>query len=101
MTVEVTGRVSEEDNRSVLGSWMNGDFINLCKCLGMPTEGFEGEILLLLRRMEERKIFKGGVAEKKRKVQKVSKSERELKKLECSVNFCGTRKSAGLLQIAN
>ena len=101
MTVEVTGRVSEEDNRSVLGSWMNGDFINLCKCLGMPTEGFEGEILLLLRRMEERKIFKGGVAEKKRKGQKVSKSERELKKLECSVNFCGTRKSAGLLQIAN
>ena len=101
MTVEVTGRVSEEDNRSVLGSWMNGDFINLCKCLDMPTEGFEGEILLLLRRMEERKNFKGGVARKKRKVQKVSKSERELKKLECSVNFCGTRKSAGLLQIAN
>ena len=53
MMVEVTGRVTEEDNRSVLGSWMNGDIIKLCKCLGMPTVGFEGEILLLLRRMEE------------------------------------------------
>ena len=53
MMVEVTGRVTEEDNRRVLGSWMNGDFIKLCKCLGMPTVGFEGEILLLLRRMEE------------------------------------------------
>ena len=66
MSIEVMGRVSEEDNRSVLGSWMNGDFINLCKCLGMPTEGFEGEVLLLLLRgMEEQKNIKGVVAEKK------------------------------------
>lgn len=101
MTIEVMGRVSEEDNRSVLSSWMNRDFINLCKCLGMLTEGFEREILLLLRRMEERKNFKGVAAGKKRKVQKVSKSERELKKLECSMNYCRTGKSAGLLQIAN
>ncbi|RVX05355.1 hypothetical protein CK203_013653 [Vitis vinifera] len=35
MTVEVTGRVSEEDNRSVLGSWMNGDFINLLRGEGI------------------------------------------------------------------
>ena len=53
MPTEVVGRASEEENRSGLGLWMNGDFVNLCRCLGMPMEGFEGEILLLLRRMEE------------------------------------------------
>ena len=53
MPTEVVGRALEEENRSGLGLWMNGDFVNLCRCLGMPMEGFEGEILLLLRRMEE------------------------------------------------
>ena len=97
MPTEVVGRVSEENNRSVLGSWMNRDFVKLCRFLDKPTEGFEGEILLLLRIMEERKNFKGVVAGKIMKVQKVSKSEKELKKLECLVNYCGTGKSAGLL----
>lgn len=53
MPTKVVGRVSEEDNKSVLGSWMNGDFVKLCWCLGVPTEGFEEEVLLLLRTMEE------------------------------------------------
>ena len=50
----------------------------------MPIEGFEGEILLLLKRMKERKELKGNLAGKRRKVQKISRFERELKKLECS-----------------
>lgn len=70
MPTEVVGRVSEEDNRSVLGSWMNGNFVKLCRCLGMPTKGFEREILLLLRIMEERKNFKGVAAGKRMKVQR-------------------------------
>ena len=28
---------------SVLGLWINGSFVKLYHCLGMPTEGFEGE----------------------------------------------------------
>ncbi|RVX12604.1 Transposon TX1 uncharacterized 149 kDa protein [Vitis vinifera] len=47
MTVEVTGRVSEEDNRSALGSWMNGDFIKLCKCL------VRGEGLIKIQNCED------------------------------------------------
>lgn len=48
MSTEVVGRVSKEDNKSVLGSWMNGDFVKLCRCLGVPTEGFEGEIFIVI-----------------------------------------------------
>ena len=36
-------RVLEEEKMSVLGLWINGSFVKLCHCLGMPTEGFEGE----------------------------------------------------------
>ena len=53
-----------EKEMSVLGSWMNVSFVKLCCCLGMPTEGFEGEILLLLIRMEKRKNFKGNSVKK-------------------------------------
>ena len=94
-------RVLEKEEGSVLGSWMNGSFVKLYHCLGMPTEGFEGEILLLLRKMEERKNIKGKSAEKRRKIQKVSKLERELKKLECSVNYSGAGRNMGVLQLAN
>ena len=53
-----------EKEMSVLASWMNVSFVKLCYCLGMPTEGFEGEILLLLIRMEKRKNFKGNSVKK-------------------------------------
>lgn len=87
LPIEVVERVLEEDNKSVLGSWMKGNFVKLCRCLGILTKGFEEEILMLLRRMEEQKKFKDVVAgKKKKKFQKVYRSERELKKLECSVN---------------
>ena len=58
----------------------------------MPTEGFEGEILFLLRRMKERKVQKGKEwklkGRKKRKMES-SKFKRELRKLEWTVNYLG------------
>ena len=51
--------------------------------------------------MEERKNLKGVSTEKRRKIQKVSRSEKELKKLKCSVNYSGARRNAGILQFAN
>lgn len=86
-----------EEKMSILDSWMNDNFVKLCHCLGMPTEGFDGEILMLLRIMEERKNLKGVAVGKRRKFQKVSKSERELKKLDNSMNYCGVERSAGVL----
>ena len=60
-------RVLEEEEWSVLGLWMNDSFVKLYYCLSMPTEGFEGEILLFWRRMEETKNIKGNSPEKKKK----------------------------------
>ena len=98
MPTKVVEKVLEEEDRSVLGSWMNGNLVKLCRCLGMPIEG---EILKPLRKMEERKNLKGVATGKRRKFQNVSRSERELKKLESSVNYCGAGRSAGVLQIVN
>ena len=55
----------------------------------MPTEGFEGEILILLKRMKERKDQKGKLDGRKKKKLESSKFERELRKLECTVNYFG------------
>ena len=49
----------------------------------MPTESFEGEILMLHKRMNERREYFEKLIGKKRKGQKPSRSDRELKKLEC------------------
>ena len=57
--------------------------------LGMPTEGFEGEILFLLKRMKEKKLQKGKLNGRKRKKLESSKFEIELRKLEWTVNYLG------------
>ena len=36
-------------------SWQSSCLAKFSRCLGMPTKGFEGEILFLLKRMKERK----------------------------------------------
>ena len=91
-----SGLEGEERRATVL--WMS--FLTFYRCLGMPIEGFEGEIMELMKRMKERKDLKGNLAGKKRKVQKISRSDRELKKLECSVNYSGTERCVGELQLA-
>ena len=56
----------------------------------MPTEGFGSEILKVLNRMRERRDHSEMVSEKKRKGQRPSRFDRELKKLEWSVNYGGS-----------
>ena len=60
----------------------------------MPSEGFEGEILNLMKKMEVRKEMKENVSVRRKKVGS-SKFERELRKLECLVNFRGARGNCG------
>ena len=79
-----------EEERGVIEFWSNSCLAKFCHCLGMPTEGVEGEILKLLKRLIERRDHFEKVSGKKRKWQKSLRSNRELKKLECSVNYCGT-----------
>ena len=89
-------RVSQEDEeeRGKEGDlcWQSSYSSSLAKFsryLGMPTEGFEGEILFLLKRMKERKIQKGNLDGRKRRKLETSKFERELRKLEWTVNYIG------------
>ena len=67
--------------------WSSSCLAMFIRCLGMPTEGFEEEILYLLRRMKGRieKNVKEGVSRKTSL--KSSKSNRELKKLEWTISY--------------
>ena len=63
-------------------SWRYSCLARFCQCLGMPAEGFEREILQLLNRIRERRDVSERVTGRKRKGQRLSKFDRELKKLE-------------------
>ena len=66
----------------------------------MPTEGFEREIMFLLKRMKEKKLQKGKKGKldgrKKRKLES-SKFERELRNLEWTVNYIGGGEGGAVL----
>ena len=47
--------IIEEGNEVGELSWQSSCLAKFSRCLGMPTKGFEGEILFLLKRMKERK----------------------------------------------
>ena len=82
------GGQDEEWNFSCLAKFI--------RCLGMPTEGFEEDILYLLRRMKG-KIDQKGQDEVSRKMKSLpSKSSRELKKLEWTVSYKKTRVDTSL-----
>ena len=90
--------ITEERNEGGEQCWQSSCLARFSRCLGMPTEGFEGEILFLLKRMEERKLQKGKKGNqdgrKKRKMES-SKFERELRKLEWTVNYIGGEGGGG------
>ena len=89
----VSERVSQKDEeeRDEEGElcWHSSSLAKFSRYLGMPMEGFEGEILFLLKRMKERKLQKGKLKGRKRKKLESSKFERELRKLEWTVNYLG------------
>ena len=63
------------------------NFKDFSRYLGMPVEGYEEKIVLLLKKLK--KMTGGGTLCKKRKKEVVStsRSERELKRLDCSVSY--------------
>lgn len=81
--------------------WSSSKLVVFIKCLDMPMEGYEIGILNLLRKLKARKEMKGREFGKRRnkvsskftyqkkKKRVSSKFERELKRLECMVNFLG------------
>ena len=71
--------------------WNSSCLAQFSDCLGMPTMRFEKVILVLLNKWIMRKDQKNRRSGAKRVKIESSRSERELKRLECSINF----KSAG------
>ena len=86
-------RAKKEDDDEE--SWRYSFLARFCQCLGMPAEGFEREILKLLNRIRERRDCSERVTGKKRKSQRLSKFDWELKKLEWSVNYGGIEGDRG------
>ena len=62
----------------------------------MPTEGFEDEILHLIRRMKERIDQRRPEGTTRRARSMSSKFERELKKLERTMSYKRARNDSGL-----
>ena len=60
--------------------WSMSCLAQFRKLLGMPTTGFEKEILALLKKLKHKEEKTG-----KRRIK--SRFERKLRKLECSVNY--------------
>ncbi|WJZ95377.1 hypothetical protein VitviT2T_014152 [Vitis vinifera] len=85
------GVEKEEDEES----WRYSCLARFCQCLGMPAEGFEMEILQLLNKIRERRDCSERVTGKKRKGKGLSRFDRELKKLEWSVNYGGIVEDRG------
>ena len=75
-----------EEGRSEEG-WSSSSLARFSQCLGMPTEGFEEEILYFLRRMKGRIEQKGKEGVTRKTSLKSSKSSSKLKKLEWTVSY--------------
>ena len=95
----VSERVSQKDEeeRDEEGElcWHSSSLAKFSRYLGMPMEGFEGEILFFLKRMKERKLQKGKMNGRKRKKLESSKFERELRNLEWTMNYLGGGREGG------
>ncbi|RVX14121.1 hypothetical protein CK203_011319 [Vitis vinifera] len=73
--------------------WQESSLARFSHFLGFSTDGMEKEILNFLSKIRKRreKIHSKGLLEK-------SRFERELKRLECSVNYEGDSKKKGSIQ---
>ncbi|RVW41542.1 LINE-1 reverse transcriptase-like [Vitis vinifera] len=81
-----------EEAEKNMESWSYSCLAKFCHCLGMPTEGCEREILKLLHKMRDRRDRSENLSGKKRKGQRTSRFDRELKKLEWGANDREKRK---------
>lgn len=69
-----------EEEGGASNSWMNSCLANFSHYLGMPTEDLEGgDFEASLKRMKGRKEQKEKVTSRRRKFQKSSRFEKELK----------------------
>ena len=70
--------------------WEDSCLIKFSEFLRIPTVGFDAEILELLRKMVSQQL-----GNKRKGIPAESRSERELRKLECTINYNGKGQSRG------
>ena len=82
---------AQEDRKEDQINWEESSLVKFSQFLGFSTECLENEILSFLGRIKKRreKIVGKGLLE-------TSRFEREIKRLECSVNYEGDTKKKGL-----
>ena len=85
--------VTQETREERENGWEDCNLAKFSQFLGFSTEGLEKEILNFLAKIRKRrkKIYSRGALEK-------TKFERELKRLECSINYEGGSKQRSSLQ---
>ena len=86
--------VSQEAREERENGWEECNLAKFSQFLGFPIEGLEKEIVNFLANIRKRreKIYSRGVLEK-------TKFERELKRLECSINYEGGSKQRSSSQV--
>ena len=89
------GNLSEEGPKTrseCLGydNWEDSCLIKFSEFLRIPTVGYDEEILELLRKMESQQS-----SNKRKGHPTKSRSERELRKLECTINYSGKGQNRG------
>ena len=86
--------VTQEAREEKENGWEECNLAKFSQFLGFSTEGLEKEILNFLAKIRKRreKIYSRGVLEK-------TKFERELKRLECSINYEGGSKQRSSFQV--
>ncbi|RVX03321.1 hypothetical protein CK203_019843 [Vitis vinifera] len=83
---QIIGVGEKENDKS---PWINKKFLGFCKSVGVSIEGFEEDILRILKEIENRRCFIRKSNEKKRGTLSGSRKERELKKLVSTINYDG------------
>ena len=71
-------------------NWEDSCLIKFSEFLGIPTEGYDVEILELLRRMVSQQP-----GNKRKGIPTETRSERELRRLECTINYSGKDQNRG------
>ena len=84
--LQIIGVGEKENDKS---PWINKKFLGFCKSVGVSIEGFEEDILRILKEIENRRCFIRKSNEKKRGTLSDSRKERELKKLVSTINYDG------------
>ena len=77
-------------------NWEDSCLFKFSEYLGVTTAGFEEEILKLMRKIEAQQV-----ADKRKGIVSETRCERELRKLECTINYSGKNQNRSGRDIGN